>query len=62
MIGRYALGEGLFVPSRVALLLVEAFRLDLNAARVSVRERDPEVAAVLASWAEVVVRELTRNR
>ena len=47
----YQLGDGVFVPARVAALLSRA--LDLNRRRTAWRGSDAEVDAVLQAWRKV---------
>lgn len=58
MIGRHAIGPAVLVPARVALLLEHELRIaDRHA---DYRDRDPEVASVLASWVEAARHERER--
>jgi Helix-turn-helix domain len=58
MIGEFALGPGVFVPARVALLLLRPWNIE--ALRVEYRSQDRQLDAVMVSWIEVAARERAR--
>jgi hypothetical protein len=58
VIGEYAFGPGVFVPARVALLLLRPWNIE--ALRVEYRGQDPQLDAVMVSWIEVAGYEQAR--